>query len=184
MRPLKLLKLLEMQPWIMVASTTAKTILLWVTNTCQGRLCSFPGFLRCNKTTKHLQNTSKRNCATNRIAYICAIPGGWIFRKGIVKHRQTQPCLFNLWALDLGNYCVQVLYGILVQHFANLSGHSPPDLHLLDALTVQILELTPEVPLYAATTALARLKKMQEQLIEATQSPGGAIRRHPSRSLP
>lgn len=43
---------------------------------------------------------------------------------------------------------------------------------LLDALAVQILELTPAVPLYVATTALARLKRMQENLAEALQNPG------------
>lgn len=42
----------------------------------------------------------------------------------------------------------------------------------LDVLTVQILELTPEVPLYAATVSLARLKRMQESL---AQNPGTSL---------
>lgn len=66
----------------------------------------------------------------------------------------------------------QVLYGILVQHFANLAATAPAPMPLLDTLTVQILEITAEVPLYAATIALARLKRMHETLAEAWQSPG------------
>ena len=62
---------------------------------------------------------------------------------------------------------MQVLYGILVQHFANRAGLEPPALKELDVLTAQLLDLTPTVPLYAATVALARLKRLQESLLSA-----------------
>lgn len=51
-----------------------------------------------------------------------------------------------------------------MQHFANLAGQAPlPSAHL-DALTVQLLDLTAQVPFYAATVARARLSRLQERL--------------------
>lgn len=67
---------------------------------------------------------------------------------------------------------LQAFYGILTQHFANLASEVPLPIALIDALTVQILELTPEVPLYAATVALARLKRMQEALSHSLKDLG------------
>ncbi len=62
---------------------------------------------------------------------------------------------------------MQVLYGILVQHFASLAGQaSLPTAHL-DALAAQLLDLTAEVPFYAATVARARLSRLQERLTSA-----------------
>ncbi|GLC69369.1 hypothetical protein PLESTF_000821600 [Pleodorina starrii] len=63
------------------------------------------------------------------------------------------------------------LYGILVQHFALEAGKSPLPVPSLDVLTRVLLELTPEVPYYAATVARARLGRMSEQL---TAALGGA----------
>lgn len=59
---------------------------------------------------------------------------------------------------------LQVLYGILVQHFADLAGQAPLPMAHLDALTGQLLDLTGEVPFYAATVARARLSRVQERL--------------------
>lgn len=67
---------------------------------------------------------------------------------------------------------MQAFYGILVQHFANLAGASPPPMDQLDVLTTHLLELTSEVPLYAATSALARLKRLQDWVSEALQIGG------------
>ena len=59
---------------------------------------------------------------------------------------------------------MQVLYGILVQHFAKLAGQAPLPVAHLDALAAQLLDLTAEVPFYAATVARARLSRLQERL--------------------
>ena len=66
---------------------------------------------------------------------------------------------------------MQVLYGILVQHFAIRAATVPVPLAELDALTQQLLEMTGEVPLYAATVARARLAKLQERLSSVLQDP-------------
>ena len=69
---------------------------------------------------------------------------------------------------------LQIFYGILVQHFANLAGAQPISLAALDVLTVHILELTAEVPYYAATVARARLQKAQQRLNLALTSQNAA----------
>ncbi|KAL4451742.1 hypothetical protein ABPG75_007404 [Micractinium tetrahymenae] len=70
---------------------------------------------------------------------------------------------------------LQLLYGILVQHFASLAGggrggRAPPMAHL-DALVQPLLELTPQVPFYAATLARARLQRAQQRLAECLRDP-------------
>ena len=65
----------------------------------------------------------------------------------------------------------QVLYGILVQHFANLAGQGPLPIAHLEALAKQLLDLTAEVPFYAATVARARLSRLQERLDSALSDP-------------
>lgn len=65
----------------------------------------------------------------------------------------------------------QVFYGILVQHFANLAGGVPWPLPHLDALLPHLLDLTAEVPFYAATVARARLNWLQQRLSAALTDP-------------
>lgn len=67
-------------------------------------------------------------------------------------------------------YTMQVFYGILVQHFAIVAGTSPLSMQALDVLTVHILELTAEVPYYAATVARARLMRAHKRLSAALTS--------------
>mmetsp|Transcript_6537 Transcript_6537/g.18229 ORF Transcript_6537/g.18229 Transcript_6537/m.18229 type:complete len:933 (-) Transcript_6537:161-2959(-) len=59
---------------------------------------------------------------------------------------------------------LQVLYGILVQHFVILAGQSPLPLQQMDVVTSALQKMTTEVPFYAATVARARLEKMQQTL--------------------
>ena len=70
-----------------------------------------------------------------------------------------------------GLLSVQVLYGILVQHFANLARQAPLPIAHLEALTKQLLDLTAEVPFYAATVARARLSRLQQRLDSALSDP-------------
>lgn len=68
---------------------------------------------------------------------------------------------------------MQELYGFLLQYFVEVAGRDAGvDMPRLDALTVALLELTPEVPLYAAAAFRARISKLQEQL--ARQEKAGA----------
>ena len=84
--------------------------------------------------------------------------------------------------------CLQVFYGILVQHFANLAGSTPLSMEALDVVTVHILELTGEVPYYAATVARARLTRAHKRLSAALTSmdstEGGGWPGKPFPSLP
>lgn len=69
-----------------------------------------------------------------------------------------------------------MLYGILVQHFANVAGSTPLFMATIDVLTVHLLELTAEVPYYAATVARARLtrahKRSSAALASCDATPG------------
>ncbi|KAK9839415.1 hypothetical protein WJX81_000656 [Elliptochloris bilobata] len=62
---------------------------------------------------------------------------------------------------------LQEFYGVLVQHFALRAGARPLPLDELDVLTVHLLALTPEVPVYAATVARARLQRLLDRLAAA-----------------
>lgn len=93
--------------------------------------------------------------------------------------RRTRVC--NATALSTGNRkAMQMFYGILVQHFANISSsptktssaiaeHAMVD--YLNALLPHILEMTPLVPFYAATLARARLLKAHETMVAALADP-------------
>ena len=70
--------------------------------------------------------------------------------------------------------CPQVFYGILVQHFANLASQAEMPMAAIDVVTRQLLELTGEVPFYAATVARARLAKAHQRLQSALFSPDAA----------
>ncbi|GIL77894.1 hypothetical protein Vretimale_6572 [Volvox reticuliferus] len=72
---------------------------------------------------------------------------------------------------------MQEFYGILVQHFVMEASRSPLPVPSLDTLTRVLLELTPEVPYYAATVARARLGRMVEQLTAALAALGGVTAR-------
>ncbi len=50
---------------------------------------------------------------------------------------------------------------MLVQHFAMLAGERPLPLATLDTLTQLLLQMTSEVPFYAATVARARYDVLQ-----------------------
>lgn len=69
---------------------------------------------------------------------------------------------------------LQVFYGILVQHFANVAGQANISMATIDVLTTQLLELTAEVPYYAATVARARLTKAHQRLQSALSSSDAA----------
>lgn len=69
---------------------------------------------------------------------------------------------------------MQVFYGILVQHFANVAASAPLHLDVVDVLTVHILALTAEVPYYAATVARARLTRAHKRVSAALAGLDGA----------
>ena len=61
-----------------------------------------------------------------------------------------------------------------MQHFANLASQAEIPMAAIDVVTRQLLELTGEVPFYAATVARARLAKAHQRLQSALSSPDAA----------
>jgi len=70
-----------------------------------------------------------------------------------------------------GRKKTQVLYGCVVQHYVSMAGMVPLSLSHLDALVPHILELTPQVPFYAATLARARLQRAHQQMMQRLKDP-------------
>jgi len=99
--------------------------------------------------------------------------------------RRIRVC--NAAALSTGNRkAMQMFYGILVQHFANLSSSPPKSsssssaaaaagehamVDYLNDLLPHILEMTPLVPFYAAALARARLQRAHETMVAALADP-------------
>lgn len=71
---------------------------------------------------------------------------------------------------------LQLLYGFLVQHFATLAGRTPLSLPHLDALVPHLVDMTPQVPFYAATLARTRLQRAEQRMSAALSSPDPAQR--------
>ncbi|KAK9815549.1 hypothetical protein WJX72_005610 [[Myrmecia] bisecta] len=114
------------------------------------------------------------------IAYVLPAPDSYPEFAAVVEGRSAQDLKLivqriracNAVALATDNRRkMQVLYGLLVQHFVMLADSSPLPTAHLDAMTVHILEMTPEVPFYAATVARARLTRLQQRLAAALRDP-------------
>ncbi|KAK9802968.1 hypothetical protein WJX73_000915 [Symbiochloris irregularis] len=67
---------------------------------------------------------------------------------------------------------LQAFYGILLQHFAWCARQQLVPMDKVDVLSIQLLEMTAEVPLYAATAARARLSRFLEQLHQGLSEDG------------
>lgn len=79
---------------------------------------------------------------------------------------------FNATALSTeGRKKTQVLYGCVVQHYVSLAGAVPLSLPHLDALLPHILDLTPQVPFYAATLGRTRLQRAHQQMTQRLKDP-------------
>ena len=70
---------------------------------------------------------------------------------------------------------LQLFYGILLQYFATVAGTSPLRLDLVDAMMPHLLSISSSIPMYAATAARERLKRMRQLLshkqMEANEDP-------------
>jgi nucleolar protein 14 len=79
---------------------------------------------------------------------------------------------FNATALSTdGRKKTQVLYGCVVQHYVSMAGAVPLPLSHLDVLVPHIVDLTPQVPFYAATLARARLQRAHQQMAQRLKDP-------------
>lgn len=65
-----------------------------------------------------------------------------------------------------GRKKLQTLYGCIIQYFADQADMHPPKFDHLDALIPHILEITPQVPFYAATLARARIQKAHVTMMD------------------
>lgn len=66
----------------------------------------------------------------------------------------------------------QVFYGILLQYFAVLTSKKPLNFDLLNLLVKPLIEMSMEIPYFAAICARQRLLKTRAQFCEAIKNPG------------
>ncbi|CAH2066294.1 unnamed protein product [Thlaspi arvense] len=66
---------------------------------------------------------------------------------------------------------MQVFYGILLQYFAVLANKKPLNFELLNMLAKPLIEMSMEIPYFAAICARQRLLKTRAQFCEAIKSP-------------
>lgn len=67
---------------------------------------------------------------------------------------------------------IQVFYGILLQYFAVLANKKPLNIELLNMLVKPLIEMSGEIPYFAAICARQRLLKTRAQFCEALKNPG------------
>lgn len=67
---------------------------------------------------------------------------------------------------------IQVFYGILLQYFAVLANKKPLNIELLNMLVKPLIDMSGEIPYFAAICARQRLLKTRAQFCEALKNPG------------
>lgn len=68
--------------------------------------------------------------------------------------------------------CLQVFYGVLLQYFAVLANKRPLNIELLDLLVKPLIEISTEIPYFAAICARQRILRTRTQLCESIKNPG------------
>eukprot|EP00793_Prasinoderma_coloniale_P004214 PRCOL_00006390-RA len=76
---------------------------------------------------------------------------------------------------------LQSFYGVLLSHYGAVSDALPLDQPMLDAMVTPLLEMTAQLPLYAATAARAHLLQAHTKLCDALEAKGGSHARWPAR---
>ncbi|KAG2281279.1 hypothetical protein Bca52824_052499 [Brassica carinata] len=66
---------------------------------------------------------------------------------------------------------MQVFYGVLLQYFAVLANKKPLNIELLNMLVKPLIEMSGEIPYFAAICARQRLLKTRAQFCEAIKNP-------------
>ena len=76
---------------------------------------------------------------------------------------------------------LQTFYGVLLSHYGAVADAVPLEQDKLDAMVRPVLEMTAQLPLYAATAARAHLLSAHSKLCDALERAGGAGARWPAR---
>lgn len=65
-----------------------------------------------------------------------------------------------------------MFYGVLLQYFAVLANNRPLNVELLDLLVKPLLEMSGEIPYFAAICARQRILRTRTQFCEIIKNPG------------
>lgn len=69
-------------------------------------------------------------------------------------------------------YPLQEFYGVLLQYFAVSANKKPLNFELLNMLVKPLVEMSMEIPYFAALCARERILRTREQFCEAVKSSG------------
>lgn len=67
---------------------------------------------------------------------------------------------------------LQVFYGVLLQYFAVLSSKKPLNFQLLNMLVEPLVEMSTEIPYFAAICARERILRTRTQFCEVIRNSG------------
>ena len=65
-----------------------------------------------------------------------------------------------------------MFYGVLLQYFAVLANTRPLNIELLDLLVKPLMEMSVEIPYFAAICARQRILRTRTQFCELIKNPG------------
>lgn len=69
-------------------------------------------------------------------------------------------------------FSFQVFYGVLLQYFAVLANKEPLNVELLNMLVKPLIEMSKEIPYFAAICARRRIETTRKQFIESIKQSG------------
>lgn len=69
-------------------------------------------------------------------------------------------------------FSFQVFYGVLLQYFAVLANKEPLNVELLNMLVKPLIEMSKEIPYFAAICARRRIEATRKQFIESIKQSG------------
>ncbi|RYR75698.1 hypothetical protein Ahy_A01g000272 [Arachis hypogaea] len=67
---------------------------------------------------------------------------------------------------------MQVFYGVLLQYFAVMANKKPLNVGLLNMLGKPLIEMSMEIPYFAAICARRRIESIRKQFVESIKNPG------------
>ena len=84
----------------------------------------------------------------------------------------TNSYLYSIAEVIKRSVLSQVFYGVLLQYFAVLANKKPLNFKLLNFLVKPLMEISVEIPYFAAICARQRILRTRMQFCEAIKNPG------------
>ncbi|ESQ28345.1 hypothetical protein EUTSA_v10018096mg [Eutrema salsugineum] len=133
-----------------------------------------------SETVKQKTNMKKLSSTQRDIAYVIDAPKNYEELIALVEDCSNEDVILIVSRIRTNNSIkvaaenrkkMQVFYGILLQYFAVLANKKPLNFELLNMLVKPLIEMSMEIPYFAAICARQRLLKTRAQFCEAIKNP-------------